>query len=181
MQLSALDPSIKTKPSFFTIAKEMGLRGLYKGTLATLCRDVPFSIMFFPSLAGLKQAFSNFDHKFFHPEDKGERKVPFWAVFAAGINAGIFAAALVTPMDGIYLLYSFNFIFKCIVVKTRLQVVAKPGEPVYNNMLHCYKEIIKNEGPKALFKGVVPRSMIVAPLFAITVLVYEVLSPLFPN
>jgi hypothetical protein len=33
---------------------------------------------------------------------------------------------------------------------------------------------LKTEGAGALFKGVVPRTLIVSPLFAITVLVYEV-------
>lgn len=59
------------------------------------------------------------------------------------------------------------------VVKTRLQVAPKEGERVYKGMADCYRHIIKTEGVGALFKGVVPRTMIVSPLFAITVLVYE--------
>jgi hypothetical protein len=32
-----------------------GLRGLYHGTSATLLRDVPFSILFFPGYANMKK------------------------------------------------------------------------------------------------------------------------------
>ena len=67
----------------------------------------------------------------------------------------------------------FITIKKPSVVKTRLQMIPKPGDFVYKNMAHCYRHIIRTEGVSALFKGVVPRMLIVSPLFAITVLVYE--------
>ncbi|KAJ3199717.1 hypothetical protein HK099_003042 [Clydaea vesicula] len=149
--------SLSNKPSSLgQVLNELGFRGLYKGSAATLMRDVPFSFIFFPMQAILKQKFSNFDKK--HFGGKVEEKPRFWTIFCSGIIAGIFGASMVTPMD---------------VVKTRLQVSQKPGAPVYNGIFDCYRQIIKNEGPKALFKGVIPRTMIVAPLFAITVLVYE--------
>ncbi|KAJ3300071.1 hypothetical protein HK104_004793 [Borealophlyctis nickersoniae] len=131
------------------IVRSLGLRGLYRHTGATLARDVPFSIVFFPTLAALKML---------GPVD-AQGDPTFANVFGSGVAAGIVAAAVVTPMD---------------VVKTRLQVTPKPGDPVFRGMAHCWSEIIKNEGPRALFKGVIPRVMIVSPLFAITVLVYEV-------
>ncbi len=43
------------------VVKEMGLRGVYKGTPVTLLRDVPFSFVFFPAYANLKTNFSNPD------------------------------------------------------------------------------------------------------------------------
>jgi len=62
------------------------------------------------------------------------------------------------------------------VIKTRLQITPRAGDPIYKGIVHCYSETIKNEGFGALFKGVVPRMMIVSPLFAITVLVYEIFN-----
>nr|KAJ3421877.1 hypothetical protein HK105_001978 [Polyrhizophydium stewartii] len=132
------------------VVRKLGLRGLYKGTTATLARDVPFSFIFFPLVSILKAAFT--------PE-RSNGVPPFSVVFGSGIASGAIAAALVTPMD---------------VVKTRLQVIPKPGDKVYTGMMHCYRDILANEGASALFKGVVPRVLIVSPLFAITVLVYEV-------
>ncbi|GJD05800.1 Mitochondrial substrate carrier family protein X [Galdieria sulphuraria] len=54
------------------LVKELGIRGIYKGLIATLCRDVPFS--------------------------SSERlAIPY--VFVSGIGAGCLAAVLSTPMD----------------------------------------------------------------------------------
>jgi len=129
------------------ICKKLGVRGLYKGTMATLARDVPFSIVFFSLVSLFKE----------YGTTEGE-KTPLYTVFASGIGAGALAAAAVTPMD---------------MVKTRMQVIPKPGDLIYSSQIHCYKHAISKEGFKCLFKGVVPRVLIVSPLFAITVLVYE--------
>ena len=72
----------------------LGLRGMYTGTAATLLRDVPFSIVFFPLFAHLKRAFNGNDS--------------LLGLVAAGAISGSVAAGSVTPFD---------------VVKTRLQVV----------------------------------------------------------
>jgi len=145
----------EAKPSSLQIFRELGLRGLYKGTPATLLRDVPFSIMFFPSHAYLKQKFAD-----------SEGNVSFGAVFGSGILSGGLAAAAVTPSD---------------VVKTRLQVAARQGDPVINGVWSCFRQILRNEGPGALFRGAIPRAMIVAPLFGIALLTYEVQQAVMSN
>lgn len=48
------------------------------------------------------------------------------------------AAYLVTPAD---------------VIKTRLQVQSRKGESTYNGISDAFKKILKEEGPKAFFKG----------------------------
>ncbi|KAH6567833.1 hypothetical protein BASA50_006422 [Batrachochytrium salamandrivorans] len=139
----------KAKLTAVDVVRQLGLRGLYKGTAATLARDVPFSFIFFPMVAILKSVFTP-------ANSHGE--APFSVIFGSGIVSGAVGATLVTPMD---------------VVKTRLQVISKPGDKVYSGMMHCYRDIIKHEGVAALFKGAAPRAMIVSPLFAITILIYE--------
>lgn len=126
------------------IVRTLGVTGLYKHSLATLCRDVPFSFLFFPSVALLKDSFGGAD-------------AGLAAVFGSGIIAGAFASGLVTPMD---------------VVKTRLQAPFVGKRP-FHNMASCYRYIIAKESPAALFRGAVPRMLIVSPLFAISLLVYE--------
>ncbi|ORX85571.1 mitochondrial carrier [Basidiobolus meristosporus CBS 931.73] len=135
------------RPTALQVVRKLGLKGVYKGTPATLLRDVPFSILFFPSHAYLKTLCAD-----------SNGNVSFPAVFGSGIVAGVIASGAVTPAD---------------VVKTRLQVAPKPGEPVYRGFAHCFKEIVRNEGPSALFKGIVPRCMIVSPLFGFALLTYE--------
>ncbi|KAG0049804.1 hypothetical protein BGZ83_005392 [Gryganskiella cystojenkinii] len=136
-----------TRPTAMGIVRNLGLRGLYRGTPATLMRDVPFSIMFFPLNSFLK----------LQGADK-DGKTSFSIILGAGLVAGVVAASAVTPAD---------------VIKTRLQVASKPGEPVFKGIADCFQHIVRNEGVAALFKGVVPRSLIVAPMFAIALFVYE--------
>lgn len=56
----------------------------------------------------------------------------------------ITAAALVTPAD---------------VIKTRLQVVARTGQTTYNGVLDAFQKIMKEEGPRAFWKGTVGKWM----------------------
>ena len=61
---------------------------MYRGTAATLSRDVPFSVLFFPGYANLKKLLAN---------EKGENSIP--SLLIAGGAAGAIAAAAVTPTD----------------------------------------------------------------------------------
>jgi solute carrier family 25 aspartate/glutamate transporter 12/13 len=72
--------------------------------------------------------------------------------FISGMIAAIPAAYLVTPFD---------------VIKTRIQFSKN------NNILECVKNIYKNEGFKAFWKGGLWRIMKSSPQFGITLFVYE--------
>lgn len=61
-------------------------------------------------------------------------------LLAAGAIAGIPAASLVTPAD---------------VIKTRLQVVARSGQTTYSGVIDAAQKIMREEGPKAFWKGTV--------------------------
>lgn len=54
------------------------------------------------------------------------------------VVAGMPAASLVTPAD---------------VIKTRLQVAARAGQTTYSGVVDCFAKILREEGPKALWKG----------------------------
>jgi len=120
-----------------------GVRGLYKGTLATLCRDVPFSMIYFPLYATLKELFKN-----------ANGEATSGRVLTASCIAGAFAASLVTPAD---------------VVKTRLQMQGSP----YKNIPEAVRGILAADGPWAFWKGWKQRALIIAPLFGVTLVVYE--------
>lgn len=84
-----------TPKTSWEIVRELGVRGLYRGTPATLMRDVPFSFIFFPLSAFLKKQAADRDKA-----AGGTGKVSFQAVFWSGIGAGVVAAVSVTPADG---------------------------------------------------------------------------------
>lgn len=77
-------------PSTFSVVKDLGLKGMYRGSLATLSRDVPFSMLFFQLFASFKNLISDRTRK---------KELEFPYIFISGISAGAIGAFLVTPMD----------------------------------------------------------------------------------
>ncbi|XP_055048532.2 mitochondrial glutamate carrier 1 [Misgurnus anguillicaudatus] len=135
------------------LLKTRGLRGLYKGTGATLMRDVPFSMLYFPLFANLNTVGRREDH-----HSNPQERAPFLQSFVAGCMAGSVAAIAVTPMD---------------VIKTRLQTMQKgEGEDSYRGIIDCIQRILKREGPAAFLKGATCRAFVIAPLFGIAQGVY---------
>ncbi|KYQ88830.1 putative transmembrane protein [Tieghemostelium lacteum] len=136
------------KASLKEVFSELGIRGLYKGSSATLLRDIPFSMVYFSTYARLKQYFT---------KENGE--LGLGRILLSGILAGSLAASISTPAD---------------VVKTRIQVKPGPNDPHYNGIVDCITKTYKNEGISAFGKGLIPRIMIISPLFGITLVVYEI-------
>ncbi|KAL6112539.1 uncharacterized protein ACO6RY_09277 [Pungitius sinensis] len=135
------------------IAKELlqtqGIRGLYRGLGATLMRDVPFSIVYFPLFANLNRL----------GRAGPEGAVPFYWAFFSGCAAGSTAAVAVNPCD---------------VVKTRLQSLNKgSSEETYNGVVDCVRKILRKEGPSAFLKGAGCRALVIAPLFGIAQVMYS--------
>lgn len=131
-------------------AKEVGFRGLYTGASACLLRDIPFSAIYFPAYAHLKQHFSSADGH-----------LPLEWALLAGFLAGFPAAGLTTPAD---------------VIKTRLQAKTPPGEEPYRGLMKTGRRIWAEEGFSALWKGAGLRMFRSPPQFAVTLFVYEALQ-----
>ncbi|PNI26841.1 SLC25A22 isoform 30, partial [Pan troglodytes] len=111
------------------LLRSRGIAGLYKGLGATLLRDVPFSVVYFPLFANLNQL----------GRPASEEKSPFYVSFLAGCVAGSAAAVAVNPCD---------------VVKTRLQSLQRGvNEDTYSGILDCARKILRHEGPLAFLKG----------------------------
>ncbi|XP_042901670.1 mitochondrial glutamate carrier 1 isoform X2 [Parasteatoda tepidariorum] len=132
------------------LIRTRGIAGLYKGTAATMLRDVTFSMVYFPLFAHLNAL---------GPRKKdGSGEAVFWTSFLAGCGAGSTAAFTVNPFD---------------VIKTRLQLLKKAsGEMTYSGIPDAFGKILKNEGPQAFFKGAGCRMIVIAPLFGIAQTVY---------
>ncbi|KAG7205156.1 hypothetical protein KM043_018253 [Ampulex compressa] len=137
----------------WSVVRELGLLGLYKGARACFLRDVPFSAIYFPMYAHTKARMA----------DEGGYNTPLSLLFSGAI-AGVPAAALVTPAD---------------VIKTRLQVVAREGQTTYNGLLDCARKIYREEGARAFWKGATARVFRSSPQFGVTLFTYELLQRLF--
>ncbi|KAJ3276090.1 mitochondrial aspartate-glutamate transporter agc1 [Terramyces sp. JEL0728] len=135
------------------IVRQLGLLGLYKGVGACLLRDIPFSGIFFPVYAHIKRDLFR--------EGVDGHKLTIPELLASGAIAGMPAAYLVTPAD---------------VIKTRLQVQARQGQTTYHGITDAFYKIMKEEGPKAFFKGGVARILRSSPQFGVTLASYEVLQ-----
>ena len=142
MQLQNLKPAAE-RLSTGEVVRNLGLRGMYKGTVVTWIRDVPYSIIFFPLYATLKEKFS---------DEHGHAGIP--NILAAGAIAGASAALACTPAD---------------VVKTRFQAEGS----TYKSIGDTFSQTLKHEGWKAFFKGSGPRMSVTAPLFGIALLAFE--------
>eukprot|EP01122_Echinamoeba_exundans_P005859 TRINITY_DN1602_c0_g1_i1.p1 TRINITY_DN1602_c0_g1~~TRINITY_DN1602_c0_g1_i1.p1 ORF type:complete len:307 (+),score=73.62 TRINITY_DN1602_c0_g1_i1:28-921(+) len=129
------------------VVKELGFFGLYTGARATLLRDIPFSMLYFSTYGWLRQRWTDKDGN-----------ISLMNAFLAGGLAGTFSAAAVTPAD---------------VIKTRLQAKPTPGQAPYTGIRDVYSRIVAQEGHSALFRGAGPRVIVIAPLFAIALAVYE--------
>ena len=88
--------------------------------------------------------------------------------FGLGSFAGAFGAFMVYPID---------------LVKTRMQNQrsSRVGELLYKNSLDCAKKVIKNEGFKGLYSGVLPQLVGVAPEKAIKLTVNDLVRGHFSS
>uniref|UniRef100_A0A4W3GRC9 Mitochondrial glutamate carrier 1 n=1 Tax=Callorhinchus milii TaxID=7868 RepID=A0A4W3GRC9_CALMI len=146
--------ALTTHVSATQIAKDLfytqGLRGLYKGLGATILRDVPFSIIYFPLFANLNKL----------GQKSPDEKASFYHSFLSGCLAGSVSAVAVNPCD---------------VIKTRFQSLHRgANEETYSGIVDCARKIWKNEGPSAFLKGSVCRALVIAPLFGIAQVIYFV-------
>lgn len=135
-----------------------GVKVLWQGLMPTLCRDVPFSALYWTCIECFKHRLK----VFYRLTDTRTPWEEFKLAFTAGVGAGCIAATLTTPFD---------------VAKTRRQVwhSAQPQADITPYSLRAQlKAIWASEGWSGLFKGVIPRVAKVAPACAIMLSSYEV-------
>lgn len=150
-----------SESSALGIVKKLGFTGLYKGVVACLMRDVPFSAIYFPTYAHVKKNLFNLDPQ----SGTGRSRLKTWELLLSGALAGMPAAFLTTPCD---------------VIKTRLQIDPHKGEVKYRGILHAARTIMKEEGFKSFFKGGGARVLRSSPQFGFTLAAYEMFKGIFP-
>ncbi|KAF8021881.1 hypothetical protein BT93_G2119 [Corymbia citriodora subsp. variegata] len=124
-----------------------GPKGFFRGTGATLCREVPFYVAGMGLYAESKKLVQHLL----------DRELEPWETIVVGALSGGLAAVTTTPFD---------------VIKTRM-MTAPQGRSVSMTMVAF--SILRREGPLGLFKGAVPRFFWIAPLGAMNFAGYELL------
>ena len=134
----------------FILRNENGegvLKGLYRGWGTTIMREIPFTVIQFPLYEYLKSQWATRDNK--------EKVSPLQGAICGSIAGGV-AAATTTPLD---------------VLKTRIML-----SETRIGVIQIFKNIIKEEGPKAFLSGIGPRTMWISAGGAIFLGVYETVS-----
>ncbi|GJE91701.1 S-adenosylmethionine transporter [Phanerochaete sordida] len=129
------------------LARE-GLAGFYRGFGITVMREIPFTSVQFP----LYELFKAQLAKRF-----GRKPHAHEAAVCGSISGGI-AAAATTPLD---------------VIKTRVMLDMRDSKDKAPSLLTRFTQIYQKEGAKALFAGVVPRTMWISAGGAVFLGVYE--------
>ncbi|XP_037629586.1 mitochondrial carnitine/acylcarnitine carrier protein [Sebastes umbrosus] len=107
--------------------KEQGIRSVYKGTVLTLIRDVPSSGLYFLTYEYLKH--------FLTPEGQSVSQLSTPKILLAGGIAGILNWTIALPPD---------------VLKSNFQTAA---DGKYRGLVDVLRTLLREEGPKALYKG----------------------------
>ena len=115
-----------------TTLRTEGLRGLYRGYLTTVAREIPFSLIQFPLWEFLKTRLGRW---------RG-RDCAAWEASLCGAVAGGLAAASTTPLD---------------VAKTRIMLAQAGSQEAKAGMLGVIRLVGQESGVRGLFAGVTPR------------------------
>ncbi|KAJ3077391.1 carnitine transporter [Podochytrium sp. JEL0797] len=109
------------------VFREGGLKSLYRGTIATMARDVPGSAAYFVAY-----------EYFYRLLKKDGQSLSIGATLFAGGMSGVAMWSIAIPPD---------------VIKSRIQ--ASPAG-TYKGFMDCAVKMVAQEGPGALFKGLGP-------------------------
>ncbi|CAK8677474.1 unnamed protein product [Clavelina lepadiformis] len=126
---------------------EGGIRSIYRGTILTLCRDIPASGMYFAGYEGIKRALT--------PPGQDPSKLSIGSVLFAGGMAGIFNWVIAIAPD---------------VLKSRLQTAP---EGTYRGLRDVFADVMRTDGIRGMYKGIVPVMLRAFPANACCFLGYE--------
>ncbi|CAG0886936.1 unnamed protein product [Darwinula stevensoni] len=126
-----------------------GLRGLNKGITATMCRNGSFNMIYFGFYHSVKGYFP-------HAQD---HRLEVLRRLLIGLIAGTIASCFNIPFD---------------VAKSRIQGPQPvPGQVKYRTTLASMLTVYREEGFRALYKGLVPKVLRLGPGGGIMLVVYE--------
>lgn len=143
----------------YRIVKEEGFATLYRGVSLTAARQATNQGANFTVYSKLKEFLTEY-----HTKNGNNGIIPSWQTSFIGLISGAIGPFSNAPLD---------------TIKTRLQKETKTGDPSLakqsslQRIVRIGTDLIREEGFAALYKGITPRVMRVAPGQAVTFTVYE--------
>ena len=144
-------PKYRNAPhAAYLIVKEEGFKTLYRGVSLTAARQATNQGVNFTVYSKIKEKLQKFH---------GTEMLPAWETSLIGLVSGALGPLSNAPLD---------------TIKTRLQKTTyASNESGLVRIVKIGKQLVKEEGTAALYKGITPRIMRVAPGQAVTFTVYE--------
>ncbi|KAI9917110.1 hypothetical protein PsorP6_012310 [Peronosclerospora sorghi] len=135
-----------------------GLVGFWRGNVAACVRVVPHKAVLFAFSDLYKDLFRAFD-------GSGRNQLPPWGAFLSGSLAGFTASTVTYPLD---------------LIRTRLS--GQIGNNlVYTGIISTFTRTLKEEGPRALFRGIGPTLFGALPYEGIKFGSYDLLTGFLPD
>lgn len=150
-------PKYRSAPhALYTVVKEEGFGALYRGVSLTALRQGSNQAVNFTAYTEFKSILQKYQ-----PDLQGGQ-LPSWQTTLIGLVSGAMGPLSNAPID---------------TIKTRLQKTpGQPGETAMSRITSIARDMFKQEGFHAFYKGITPRIMRVAPGQAVTFTVYEFLK-----
>lgn len=147
-------PKYRSAPhALLTVVREEGVGALYRGVSLTALRQGTNQAVNFTAYSEFKAQLQKWQ-----PQFEGQN-LPSYQTTFIGLISGAMGPFSNAPID---------------TIKTRLQKTpAEPGQTAVSRIVNISKDMFKQEGARAFYKGITPRVMRVAPGQAVTFTVYE--------
>ena len=150
-------PKYRSAPhAALTVLREEGVNALWRGVSLTALRQGTNQAVNFTVYTELKEMLQRYQPQY------ESVNLPGYQTTLIGLISGAMGPFSNAPID---------------TIKTRLQKTpAEPGQSGIQRITMIAKDMFRQEGAKAFYKGITPRVMRVAPGQAVTFTVYEYLK-----
>lgn len=138
-----------TMEVFQSIMKDEGWKGLFRGNFVNVIRVAPSKAIELFAYDTVK--------KMLTPKSEQQQKLRIPPSLVAGACAGISSTIFMYPLE---------------LLKTRLTI----EKDVYDNLLHAFLKILREEGPAELYRGLTPSLIGVIPYAATNYFAYDMLK-----
>uniref|UniRef100_A0A915NUH2 ADP/ATP translocase n=2 Tax=Meloidogyne TaxID=189290 RepID=A0A915NUH2_9BILA len=136
---------------FSLVSANEGLPGLYRGFCASLVFTVVSRAVFFGIFDSIRLSM----------DEQRRRRLSFFTTWSLAQASLIVSSLLCYPLD---------------TVRRHLMMEAGQSKKLYKNQFECWKGILYNEGPRALYKGALTNSLRCTSGALILAVYYEVLK-----